>query len=38
MYFFFGGSADEVVRQYNNLIGKPVLPPFWTLGFHQCSW
>ena len=37
-YFFFGGSVDEVVSQYNIFVGTPVLPPFWSLGFHQCSW
>ena len=38
MYFLFGGSADTVIQQYNNLVGKPVLPPFWALGFQQCAW
>jgi lysosomal alpha-glucosidase len=38
IYFFLSGTADEVIRNYNNLVGKPVLPPFWSLGFHQCSW
>jgi len=34
MYFIYGGTADDVIKQYNELIGKPVLPPFWSLGFH----
>lgn len=38
LYFFQGGSADTVVSQYLSIVGKPVLPPFWSLGFHQCSW
>lgn len=32
-YFFLGGSADTVVQQYLSIIGKPTLPPFWSLGF-----
>lgn len=27
-----------MVSQYLSIVGKPVLPPFWALGFHQCSW
>lgn len=38
MYFFMGGTADDVVWQYISIIGRPALPPFWALGFHQCSW
>ena len=38
IYYIMADSADEVIRKYNNLVGKPALPPFWSLGFHQCSW
>ena len=38
IYYFMAGTADEVIQNYNNLIGKPTLPPFWAMGFHQCSW
>ena len=37
IYFMLASSADEVIQNYNNLIGKPTLPPFWALGFHQSS-
>lgn len=37
-YFFYGGSADFVLRKYHDFIGRPYLPPFWTLGFHLCRY
>jgi alpha-glucosidase (family GH31 glycosyl hydrolase) len=38
IFYFMGDSADGVIRKYNHVVGKPDLPPFWALGFHQCSW
>lgn len=38
IYTFSADSADSIIRKYNNLVGMPALPPFWSLGFHQCSW
>lgn len=38
VYYIMPNTADEVIRKYNELVGKPSLPPFWALGFHQCSW
>ena len=35
IYMFATDSADNIIQKYNELIGKPVLPPFWALGFHQ---
>ncbi|XP_054162742.1 lysosomal alpha-glucosidase-like [Oppia nitens] len=36
VFVFVGQSPDDVVRQYISLIGKPSMPPFWSLGYHQC--
>lgn len=33
--FFVGETAQEVLRVYHSEIGKPALPPFWALGYHQ---
>ena len=35
IYFFTADSADNIIMKYNELIGKPILPPFWALGYHQ---
>lgn len=31
----FGSDPNEVVRVYHALIGKPTLPPLWSLGWGQ---
>jgi lysosomal alpha-glucosidase len=35
-YVFTGPSANQVVEQYIEVIGRPQLPPYWALGFHLC--
>ncbi|EFC45907.1 predicted protein [Naegleria gruberi] len=37
-YFFLGPTAEQVIQQYHSIIGKPYLPPLWSMGFHQCRW
>jgi alpha-glucosidase (family GH31 glycosyl hydrolase) len=38
-YFAFVGPSPElVVKQYQDLVGRPVLTPYWGLGYHQCRW
>lgn len=38
IFFFMGDTPSEVVKQYQEVIGRPNLPPFWSLGYHQCRW
>ncbi len=37
-YYLFAGRPEEIVARYYGLIGHPVMPPRWALGYHQCRW
>jgi len=38
LYLFTGDSPALVTAQYQALVGKPYLVPYWSLGYHQCRW
>ncbi|PHH71695.1 hypothetical protein CDD82_6371 [Ophiocordyceps australis] len=35
LWFLGGPGPADVARQYSHLVGRPAMPPFWALGFHQ---
>lgn len=38
--FFFipGPSVSKVIENFTSLVGKPIFPPLYSLGYHQCRW
>ncbi len=36
--FFAGPRPEDVIRQYQTVIGNPYMPPYWALGFQLCRY
>ena len=37
-YITISDTPDRALISLHDIIGHPLLPPFWALGFHQCRW
>ena len=37
-YITINDSPDEALISIHDIIGHPLIPPYWSLGFHQCRW
>ena len=37
-YIIVDNSPENVLKDIHYLIGIPALPPYWSLGNHQCRW
>ena len=37
-FIFLGPQPEDVVKQYTQLIGRPMIPPYYGLGFQLCKY
>lgn len=38
IYLFFKGGPKDIIKAYQNMIGRPTLTPFWSLGWHASAY
>ncbi|KAI3380902.1 hypothetical protein SNEBB_002421 [Seison nebaliae] len=38
LFIFTGPKPEDVIKQYQQVIGRPTLIPYWSLGFQLCRW
>ncbi|XP_071477569.1 maltase-glucoamylase-like, partial [Diadema antillarum] len=37
-HVILGPTPENVISQYGEIIGRPVMVPYWSLGFQLCRW
>ena len=37
-YITINDTPDKALISIHDIIGHPTLPPYWSIGFHQCRW
>jgi len=38
VYVIMGPTPENVIQQYTGMIGRPYMPPYWSLGFQLCRY